>query len=175
MRKEQLTRRAKPCGWLPKIRRHITSWAKRSLYAGDSAGARELSKNAIAIEANRPELHDDLGSVLVQLSKREEAAAEFSEALKLQPQFAQAHLHLGVLRLQQKDIVGAESELRTAINLEPDNSLAHYYLGQALESKGAADAALQEFQYAARLDPNNADVQKHLGTCCNAPAMEKMR
>ena len=49
-------------------------------------------------------MHDELGSVLAQSSQADEAAKQFSQALRLQPDFAQAALHLGVVRWQQKQM-----------------------------------------------------------------------
>jgi len=39
-------------------------------------------KRAVEIEPKRAELHDELGSLLAQASQTEDAAAEFSEALR---------------------------------------------------------------------------------------------
>jgi len=83
--------------------------------------------------------------VLAQRSQLDEAATQFSEALRLQPGFAQAALHLGVVRWQQKKTdealpccsVLCKSYLKCS---------AHYYLGRVLEDTAQPDQAIEEFE-----------------------------
>jgi len=82
-------------------RKRITLWRAALDFSGDLDGAIGEFRRAIELEPQRAELHDDLGTVLVQKSDAQGAAAEFSEALRLQPNFASAHFHLGVLRTRK--------------------------------------------------------------------------
>ena len=77
--------------------------------------------------------HDELGSILAQDGKMDEGAAQFSEALRLKPDYAAAKLHLGVIRWQQKSNDEALALLQSAVQLEPNNAQCHYYLARVLE------------------------------------------
>ena len=82
-------------------------------FSKDFDGAVAEFQRAIALEPQRPELHDDLGTVLVQKSDSQDAADEFSEALRLEPKFGKAHFHLGVLQYQQRSLTEAAENLRS--------------------------------------------------------------
>jgi len=66
--------------------------------SGELASATEETRRAIALEPNRAELHDDLGSLLTQQGLTSEAIREFAAALELQPTLGTAHFHMGALR-----------------------------------------------------------------------------
>ena len=63
---------------------------------------REL-RAAVQLAPERAELHDELGSLLAQQLHLDEAAEEFSEAVRLQPEFADARFHLGVVHWRKSD------------------------------------------------------------------------
>lgn len=75
--------------------------------------------------------------------KLEASINRFTEAIKLNPSFAEAHTMLGTVRLMLGDYQGAEEELRTSITLYPqdatsirDRAGTHFNLGQTLVSLG---------------------------------------
>ena len=107
-------------------------------------------RRAVELEPSRADLHDELGSLLVQQASTatpggtsREATDEFTEALRLQPNFGLAHLHLGVLRLREKSFDEAAVHLQAATFANPESPQAHFYNGQALREKGDADAAMR--------------------------------
>jgi Flp pilus assembly protein TadD len=61
------------------------------------------------------------------------AMVEFHEALRLNPNLAEAHAGLGVTLGKKHDWDGAVAELREALRLNPNNETAHLGLGVALE------------------------------------------
>jgi len=81
-------------------------------------------------------LHDDLGTVLVQKSDAQGAAAEIFRSAPAAAQFASAHFHLGVLRYQENLSKGPRKHLQTAIQLNSADPGGHYYLAEVLKSKG---------------------------------------
>jgi Flp pilus assembly protein TadD len=70
------------------------------------------------------------GILLVQTGKNAEAAAEYLEAIRLDPQLEDAYRNLGFLRWTEHQLGPARDALRHAVELSGDDSFAHYYLGR---------------------------------------------
>ena len=103
------------------------------------------------------------------------AIAAYREAIRLQPDYADAHHNLGAALLISGDAPGAIAALRKAIRLQPDEADAHYILGLALFNSDNAPGAVAAFRAAIRLKPNYADAHYHLGIALgysdNAPGV----
>ena len=93
----------------------------------------------------RARAHTDLGSVYYQQRQYEIALEEFTEATKIDPNFALAYNGLGLVHsaLGQYDL--ADADFRKSIQLEPNNSESHNNYGGFLCSKGRYDESLKEF------------------------------
>lgn len=80
--------------------------------------------------------------------KYQEAAAEFSKAIELNPNLAKAYLYRAHCLAHRSigDLDGAVQSLRAAVQAEPNSYEAHYYLSIVLYRKGqlANDAKLLE-------------------------------
>jgi tetratricopeptide (TPR) repeat protein len=74
----------------------------------------------------------------------EAAAAHLNEALRLNPNFAEAHCELGLIALAQGKIEPGIAALEKAINLDPRLAAAHYRLGLAYQRMGNAARAKEE-------------------------------
>jgi len=80
-----------------------------------------------------------LGSVLGRLNRNEEAEECLRKALKVDPDYEEAHYNLGYLyRLKGKSNL-AEKHLRRAIEIDRKYSLAYAELGQLLSGSGQND------------------------------------
>ena len=81
------------------------------------------------------------GILLVQTGKNAEGAAEYQEAIRLDPHLEDAYRNLGFLRWTERQLGPAREALRHAIELLPDDSFAHYYLGRVeLDAQQYAEA-----------------------------------
>ena len=78
-----------------------------------------------------PRIHNFRGILLVQMARNAEAAAEYQEAIRLDPLLEDAYRNLGFLRWTERQLGPALEALRHAVELSPDDSFAHYYLGRA--------------------------------------------
>ena len=67
-------------------------------------------------------------------SKYREAAIQFSNAVQVDPRFAQAHYQLAETYLKLRDFNRAYQELSRAVELAPDNYPAHVDLANLLIS-----------------------------------------
>jgi Tfp pilus assembly protein PilF len=92
------------------------------------------------------------------------AIAAFREAIRLKPDYAEAHINVGALLCDVKhDYTGAEAEFREAIRLKPDYAEAHASLGNALAGQGKLSEAIAAYREAVRLKPDNAQIHANLG------------
>ncbi|CEG12360.1 hypothetical protein MSIBF_A2190001 [groundwater metagenome] len=64
--------------------------------------------------------HNNLGNLLGDLKRFEEAEKEYREAIRLNPNYADAHNNLGNLLGDLKRFEEAEKEYREAIRLNPN-------------------------------------------------------
>lgn len=101
------------------------------LYLKKGQGDKAISKLKQAIsyekkEKSMPPLYVNLGKIYLQAKRYENAEAAFKNALKIVPDFVNAHYGLGVAYLQQNKKTEALEELQKVIELVPDSEEAKY-------------------------------------------------
>ena len=105
----------------------------------------------------------NFGSILIDFGKPEEAELSLREAIKLNPNFAQAHTNLGGILKNQGKSEDAEKSYRQAIQLNPDLSIANYNLGSLLIDLGKLEEAELYTRKAIKLNNKCADSHINLG------------
>ena len=80
----------------------------------------------------------NLGNALHSQGKLDEAIAEYRTAIRLKPDYAEAHNNLGAALGAQGKTEEAIAECRTAIRIKPDYAEAHNNLGNCPERPGQA-------------------------------------
>jgi tetratricopeptide (TPR) repeat protein len=78
-------------------------------------------REAIRINKDYPEAHNNLGNALAIQGKLDEAIAEYREALRLNKDLFQAHQNLGRALLEKGKLNEAVAETREALRLAKDN------------------------------------------------------
>ena len=97
-------------------------------------------------------VHADLGAEAIRGGRSQESLKSYDEALKLDPDLAEAHMGRGVvLELAFGRLDEAEAEYRKAILLKPGLAEAHNNLGQLLAKTGRLEEAVKEFDTAASI------------------------
>lgn len=84
------------------------------------------------------------GIVLVRLGRNGEAADEYREAIRLDPNLGDAYKNLGFLEWTEHHPESAREKLQHAVELDPADSFAHYYLGRVQLDAGLYESAFQE-------------------------------
>jgi len=110
--------------------------------------------------------HFNLGSALSKMPGRlADAAVEYREALRLDPDYAEAHNNLGFALAQMPGrLPDAVAQFEAALRLNPKSPGAHINLGNALsEMPGRLDEAVAHYEAALRLEPDVAEVHSNLG------------
>ena len=112
----------------------------------------EKSKEPVVHSHDQLKVYNDLGCLLIQQRRWQQAINLYQRAIELQPHQAVLHCNLGKV-LFRDDPMQAIAAYRRAIQLQPAFGLAHYNLGLALQHQNQHQAALECFQQALRLEP----------------------
>jgi tetratricopeptide (TPR) repeat protein len=94
----------------------------------------------------------NLGTLLVDDHKDNEAVPFLAKAIALSPANPSAHEELGKTYLAMDNLPDAQAELEKAIALAPEISSLHYKLAQILRKEGSIDRAQQEFALCEKLN-----------------------
>jgi protein O-GlcNAc transferase len=139
----------------------LAAYARALATAGQKTTATTKMKEALAAEPNSAELHDELGSLYAQQKNWPSAQQEFSEAIRLKDDFAEAHLHLGFV-LQAEQNAQAFGEWMQAYNLAPSNAQVALTVGKALADATQDEQAMPVLQHAFELAPASAEAAYQL-------------
>lgn len=112
---------------------------------------------APAIQSEQLKVYNNLGCVLVQQERWQEAARIYQEAIQLLPDQAVLHNNLGRVLFRHSP-AEAIAAYRKAIQLQPHFALAHYNLGLALQHQHQHQAALECFAQALKFAPERISL-----------------
>jgi predicted TPR repeat methyltransferase len=120
---------------------------------GDHARALERLQAALAQAPDSPGLWNNLGNVLVELERTDEAEQAFERSLALADN-AEAHSNLARLRRGRNDWPASEAAARRALELEPESGGAWHSLTLALLGQSRhAEATAAAVQALPRIPP----------------------
>ena len=97
-------------------------------------------------EPDDPRIHNFRGVVLARLGQSTEAAAEYREAVRLDPRMEDAYRNLGFLEWTDHNLELAHEALVRAVELSPTDSFAHYYLGRVQLDRQVYSQAFRELE-----------------------------
>jgi lipoprotein NlpI len=107
--------------------------------------------------------HNNLGNVLSDQGKLDEALAHFRRALELKPDYAEAQSNLGNVLNEQGKPDEALACYHRALELKPDYADAYIGTGNVLKKRGKPDESLACYRRALELRPDYADAHVSLG------------
>jgi protein O-GlcNAc transferase len=136
--------------------------AKEAIDKEDFAAALEPLQKYIAQRTEDPYAHFQLGYTCAGLKRWEDAKAEFSRAIALDPKMAEAHLNLGLVLMESNPGAAAES-FRRAADLQPAESRPRFLAGFAFEHAGKLNESIEQYQGALTLSPKDYEYQFALG------------
>ncbi|MEO8735918.1 MAG: tetratricopeptide repeat protein, partial [Edaphobacter sp.] len=100
----------------------------------------------------------DSGKRYEDQGKLKEASIQFSNALKIDHNFADAHYQLSKVYIKQGAMMPAYAELMRTVDLEPSNVQARIDLGNLLLAGHAPDKAADQAKAVLALQADNADA-----------------
>ena len=104
-----------------------------------------------------------LGNALIQLDKMPEAIDCYQRAIRLQPDFHEAHYNLAVAETYRQDWQAAKQSFQQVLKLNPDHAESHYGLGKLAERAEQLKPAAAYYWRAIQLNPNFAAAYFSLG------------
>jgi tetratricopeptide (TPR) repeat protein len=125
--------------------------------------SRALYVHALAVTTRNHLADGNLGLLLLDERKVDEAMGHFRAAVEARPASPKAHVNLGVglATLGRHD--EALREYEAAVQLDPNLPVAQYNLGLELSERGRVEEARAHYEAAIRLDPDYAPPHVNLG------------
>jgi tetratricopeptide (TPR) repeat protein len=120
-------------------------------------------REAVAIDPTLAAAYNNLGNVLQDQRRYEEAIAAFRTAARLRPDLGEVHFNLGNCYQRQGHTAEAIAAYRDAVTLQPTLAVAHHALGLLLQSEKEFAAAAECHRRTIALEPTNADAHVALG------------
>jgi hypothetical protein len=113
-------------------------------------------------------IENNLGTILGESGRYDEAAAHFAKALRTEPDFlevisdAEIRTNVGLLLVRQGKLAEAMEQLNEALRLNPNSAETHEALGVALAMSGNAEQSIPHFLAALRIRPDWALARDNL-------------
>lgn len=121
-----------------------------------------LWTRALACTSDNVIAEQDLGEVLHEKGRVDEAIAHFQRALQINPDQASAHSALGLVLLETGRPDESVSHLLRALEISPNFGDAHYNLGNTFMQIGQANEALTHFHRALEINPDDIEALNNM-------------
>ncbi len=129
----------------------------------DKPRAFELYRRALEVDPALAEAHLNVGNLLAEQRRFDEAQRHYEIARQEKPQLAAIHIALGSLQLQRNRVADAIASFRAAIEADPTLPQGPMNLAVALQRAGRNDDAIAAYREAVRLGPGNPLTHYNLG------------
>jgi len=104
-----------------------------------------------------PFVYNDLGIVYEERGEREQALAQFREAIRLDPNYVAPHVLMGSTLLAMSRFREAARELEVAVRLQPNDPLVHLQLAKAYRRGEDYPRVVEQFQALRDLAPQDPE------------------
>jgi len=122
-----------------------------------------LFSHAIASTPDNMVAHNNLANYYLMHLRNEEAMPHIQEALRIKPDYPEAHTNLALTLKRIGNPAESEREWRLSISLQPASAGAHVGYGELLVSEERLNEALHEFSTAVELRPDYTYAHYDLG------------
>jgi tetratricopeptide (TPR) repeat protein len=146
---------------MPTLTDAITK-AFQAMQAGDLAQSERWCRQALEVQADRPEILNLMGSLCHKTGRSTAAIAWYREAITANPNYAEAYNNLGVVLHELDHLDIALAQFEAALSLQPDYAQAYFNFGNALTAEGQLEAAAIVYQKALELQPNFTAARNNL-------------
>lgn len=121
-----------------------------------------LWERTVAVTGDNYRGQTNLGFALAQVGQHDRALAAYREALRLNPQYPNAHNYLGLLLSDMGEHDRAADEFQAALTLLPRFAEARNNLGLTRMAQDRREDAIAEFEQAVRLNPAFGEAHNNL-------------
>ena len=141
------------------------AWGLRGLVLQeqhDFRGANSSFLASLAVDSNLFETHNNYGSLLLDMKRFEDAAAQERLAIGINPDFAKSHYNLGMAYFDEGRLGEAIIQFRIAIRLDGSFAFSHTGMGLVYARQRKFFDALKEFRLAVALYPKSPEILYNL-------------
>ncbi len=137
----------------------VLTWRQSGVYAD----AETLYRTTIRKNPDCWMAHNNIGLLLTETGRTDEAMTHFLKALEINPVYARAHNNLGNLLMQINRTDEAMTHFLRALEINPDYAETHTNLGTLLVKTGRTDEAIVHFRKALEINPDDVKAHNNLG------------
>ncbi len=130
---------------------------------GQLAKASASLEQALDIDPAFVQARNNLGGVLYDSRKYEDAVKVWRQALSIKPDYAEVHYNMGTALYQAGLYQPAADALQECLKLTPMDAMAHNNLGLALLKLGKTAEAVSQWRKAIEIEPDLAQAHINLG------------
>jgi tetratricopeptide (TPR) repeat protein len=123
-----------------------------------------LAKEVLDKDPNHIEGHILRGTLFFASGKREDALAELTRAVELNPQRIESLMSLALFHRQMNDPAKAEEVYKRALSINDRSALAHLEYAKFFVSQNRPDMAEAEFKRAVEGEPANREARRTLAS-----------
>jgi tetratricopeptide (TPR) repeat protein len=131
------------------------------------ADSETLVTHALAVTEDNWTAHNNLGGLLLEQGRLDEAIRHFDEVLRIRPDFADGHYNLAMALERSGKRKDAIAQYHEALRLRPSYAEAHYNLANLLLVAGRLPEAIEEYVAALHLRPGDASAHNNLAIALN--------
>lgn len=142
----------------------MLTWRQCGIYRTPEA----LWEDTIAKNPRSWMAHTNLGRLLAQQGKTEEAETHYRTALQVFPDGESTHYNYGNLLARARRFDEAVIQYRETLRLNPEKAEAHNNLGIILNQQHQTGQAIAEYEQAIASKPDYADAYFNLGNALSA-------
>ena len=129
------------------------TWFRRAeaLEASDKRGAEAAYRRVLELDPSHADAYLNLGALLCEGRRSDEAVALYDEALRRKPHEALLHFNRAIALEDRGDAAAALASYHAALRLAPDLADAHYNAARLHQQLGDAKQAVRHFNAYRRL------------------------
>jgi len=139
----------------------ICTWRQLDYWQSDM----QLFSRAIAVTDGNFTAHRLLGVALAKEMRYKEAIRNFSEAIRIEPNYGEAYYDMGKTLSATGDKLQAKDFYLAAVRLMPNFYEAHNNLGVVLCQLGQYQQGVYHLSEALKINPNNINSRNNLNVC----------
>jgi Flp pilus assembly protein TadD len=137
----------------------VASHSDAAYYQNEEA----LWSHALKGNPRSPRVQLYVGDVLFHATRLPEAIGRYQQALRLDPDYADAHCRLGIALARSGQTQAAIVQYEEALKLNFSDAITHYNMGIALNHLGRLPDAITEYGRALQYQPDFPEAHANLG------------
>jgi tetratricopeptide (TPR) repeat protein len=122
-----------------------------------------LFTHAIEVTQNNDIIYNALGVAYGGLGRYQDAIDAYKQAIRIDPDYPEAHLNLGVAYCKLGRMQEAIEDFKEAIRGKPNYAEAYNNLGFVYDTLGRLQDAIDAYKQAIKIRPDNANAYYNLG------------